>query len=68
MTSAAHQIRGWAIYLRVSDEKKQHPEHSLEAQRQIVQQRLIDRSDLPVVKVYTDVISGQTAPADEARR
>ena len=61
MTSAAHQIRGWAIYLRVSDEKKQHPEHSLEAQRQIVQQRLIDRSDLPVVKVYTDVISGQTA-------
>ena len=61
MLTAAEQVRGWAIYLRVSDEKKQHPEHSLEAQSQIVRERLIDRSDLPVVKIYTDIISGQTA-------
>jgi DNA invertase Pin-like site-specific DNA recombinase len=61
MIPASQQIGGWAIYLRVSDEKKQHPEHSLEAQLQIVQERLIDRSGLPVVKIYTDIISGQTA-------
>ena len=61
MKSDSERIQGWAIYLRVSDEKKQHPEHSLEAQMQVIQERLIGRSDMPVLKVYKDIVSGQTS-------
>lgn len=54
-------VNGWAIYLRVSDERKQHPEHSLDAQLRIIQERLISPSGMPVQEIYRDIVSGQTA-------
>jgi DNA invertase Pin-like site-specific DNA recombinase len=51
---------GWAIYLRTSDEEAQNPESSQERQRFIIQRAVLDRSDLPVVAEYVDVLTGKT--------
>ena len=51
---------GWAIYLRTSDEEAQNPESSQERQRFIIQRAVLERSDLPVVAEYVDVLTGKT--------
>lgn len=51
---------GWACYLRVSDEDKQHPENSISAQRRAIETVFLQKSDLPVVDWYEDHLSGRT--------
>jgi site-specific DNA recombinase len=49
---------GWATYLRVSDEDKQTPERSFAMQRQRINEQLLNPSDLPFNREYTDLLSG----------
>jgi len=49
---------GWATYLRVSDEDKQTPERSFAMQRQRIQEQLLNPSDQPFYREYTDLLSG----------
>ena len=49
---------GWATYLRVSDEDKQTPERSFAMQRQRIQEQLLNSSDTPLYREYTDLLSG----------
>jgi len=49
---------GWATYLRVSDEDKQSPERSFAMQRQRIQEQLLNNSQVPFYKEYTDLLSG----------
>lgn len=51
---------GWAIYLRTSDEEAQNPESSQERQRFIIQRAVLDRSELPIIAEYADVLTGRT--------
>ncbi|MBZ0278042.1 MAG: recombinase family protein, partial [Anaerolineae bacterium] len=51
---------GWAIYLRTSDKEAQNPESSQERQRFIIQRAVLERSDLPVICEYSDVLTGRT--------
>ncbi|MBZ0275572.1 MAG: recombinase family protein, partial [Anaerolineae bacterium] len=55
-----HLQPGWAIYLRTSDKEAQNPESSQERQRFIIQRAVLDRSDLPVICEYSDVLTGRT--------
>jgi site-specific DNA recombinase len=56
---ALQQINpGWATYLRVSDEDKQTPERSFSMQRQRIQEHLVGKSDHPIYREYTDLLSG----------
>ena len=49
---------GWATYLRVSDEDKQTPERSFAMQRQRIQEQLLNPSNTPFSREYTDLLSG----------
>jgi len=49
---------GWATYLRVSDEDKQTPERSFAMQRHRIQEQLLDSSNAPLFREYTDLLSG----------
>jgi site-specific DNA recombinase len=49
---------GWATYLRVSDEDKQSPERSFAMQRQHIQGHLLGKSNEPMYREYTDLLSG----------
>lgn len=51
---------GWAIYLRTSDEDGQNPETSQARQRFIIERSVLERSDLPVVGVYNDILTGRS--------
>ncbi len=51
---------GWAIYLRTSDEEAQNPEASQSRQRFLIQRAVLDRSELPVIGEYVDVLTGRT--------
>jgi DNA invertase Pin-like site-specific DNA recombinase len=51
---------GWAIYLRTSDEEAQNPEASQERQRFLIQRAVLDRSELPVIGEYVDILTGRT--------
>src|SRR5690606_5388958 len=51
---------GWAIYLRTSDEESQNPEASQTRQRFIIDRAVLERSDLPVIGIYKDVLTGRT--------
>jgi DNA invertase Pin-like site-specific DNA recombinase len=55
-----HLQPGWAIYLRTSDEEAQNPESSQERQRFIIRRAVLERSDLPVIAEYADVLTGKT--------
>lgn len=55
-----HLQSGWAIYLRTSDKEAQNPESSQERQRFIIQRAVLERSDLPVISEYSDVLTGRT--------
>jgi DNA invertase Pin-like site-specific DNA recombinase len=50
---------GWAVYLRTSDEEAQNPEASQARQRYIINKSVLDRSDLPVIDEYKDVLTGR---------
>jgi DNA invertase Pin-like site-specific DNA recombinase len=52
--------RGWAIYLRTSDEESQNPEASQARQRFIIDRAVLERSDLPIIDIYKDVLTGRT--------
>jgi len=60
MTTATQPVPGWAVYCRLSDENKQHPEYSLEYQLEVIQERLVRPSNLPIIRKYVDVLSGKT--------
>ncbi|MBZ0278792.1 MAG: recombinase family protein, partial [Anaerolineae bacterium] len=51
---------GWAIYLRTSDEEAQNPEASQARQRFLIQRAVLDRSELPVIREYIDILTGRT--------
>ena len=51
---------GWAIYLRTSDEEAQNPEASQARQRFVIEKAVLERSDLPIVGEYIDVLTGRT--------
>lgn len=57
---AAPAQRGWAIYLRTSDEEAQNPEASQARQRFIIERAVLERSDMPVIEEYKDVLTGRT--------
>ena len=50
---------GWAVYLRTSDEEAQNPEASQARQRYIINKSVLERSDLPVIDEYKDVLTGR---------
>lgn len=51
---------GWAVYLRTSSDEKQKPELSRARQRFLIQSNVLDRSELPVIDEYVDVLTGKT--------
>jgi DNA invertase Pin-like site-specific DNA recombinase len=50
---------GWATYLRVSDEDKQTPERSFAMQRHHITTQLLEPSNEPMFREYTDLLSGK---------
>ena len=52
--------QGWAIYLRTSDEESQNPEASQARQRFMIERAVLERSDLPVVGLYRDILTGRS--------
>lgn len=57
---AAPVQHGWAIYLRTSDEESQNPEASQARQRFLIDRAVLERSDLPIIGIYKDVLTGRT--------
>ena len=53
--------KGWALYLRTSDQEAQNPENSQRRQRDAIQRSLIERSELSIVGEYIDNLSGRSA-------
>jgi DNA invertase Pin-like site-specific DNA recombinase len=51
---------GWAIYLRTSSDESQKPELSRARQRFLIQSNVLERSELPVIDEYIDVLTGKT--------
>ena len=51
---------GWAMYLRTSDEEAQNPEASQARQRFLIEKAVLERSELPVIDEYIDVLTGRT--------
>src|SRR4051812_31505678 len=52
--------RGWAIYLRTSSDETQKPELSRARQRFTIQTNVLERSPMPVIDEYVDVLTGKT--------
>ncbi len=50
---------GWALYLRVSDEEAQNPDASKERQRFYLRKGILERSELPVIEEYSDLLTGR---------
>jgi len=59
---------GWATYLRVSDEDRQHPERSFAFQRQWIEEQLLVASALPFVIEYHDILTGKTPKRADYQR
>ncbi len=57
---AAPPQPGWAVYLRTSSDEKQKPEMSRARQRFAIEENVLNRSELPVVDEYIDVLTGKT--------
>ena len=51
---------GWAIYLRTSSDENQKPEMSRERQRFTIHKNVLERSEIPVIGEYIDVLTGKT--------
>lgn len=52
--------KGWALYLRTSDEEAQNPEQSQSRQRFAIQKSFLDNSDIPVYAEYIDNLTGKS--------
>lgn len=59
---------GWAVYLRTSTDEKQKPEFSLARQRDVIEQNVLSRSELPHYREYVDVLSGKNPNRKEYQR
>ncbi|MEQ9032563.1 MAG: recombinase family protein, partial [Aggregatilineales bacterium] len=59
---------GWAVYLRTSSTEAQNPTMSQERQRFNINRALIERSELPIINEYVDVMSGRTPHRDGYQR
>ncbi len=59
---------GWAVYLRTSSDENQKPEMSRSRQRYVIQENVLQRSDLPVVDEYIDVLTGKTPERKDYQR
>lgn len=59
---------GWAIYLRTSDKDAQNPVQSQERQRFAIHRAILERSDLPLINEYSDVLTGRTANRSSYQR
>jgi DNA invertase Pin-like site-specific DNA recombinase len=51
---------GWAVYLRTSDEEAQNPETSQARQRFLIDRAVLERSEMPVIEIYRDVLTGRS--------
>src|SRR5688572_26542956 len=51
---------GWAVYLRTSSDENQKPEMSRARQRFSIENNVLERSDMPVIDEYIDVLTGKT--------
>jgi DNA invertase Pin-like site-specific DNA recombinase len=51
---------GWAVYLRTSDEESQNPEASQARQRFLIEKAVLERSDIPIIDEYIDLLTGRT--------
>jgi DNA invertase Pin-like site-specific DNA recombinase len=51
---------GWAVYLRTSSDENQKPELSRARQRFAIEKNVLDRSDLPLIEEYVDVLTGKS--------
>jgi DNA invertase Pin-like site-specific DNA recombinase len=51
---------GWAVYLRTSDEEAQNPVASQARQQFLIERAVLERSDMPVIDTYRDVLTGRT--------
>ena len=51
---------GWAVYLRTSSDENQKPELSRVRQRFAIDENVIERSNMPVIDEYVDVLTGKT--------
>ena len=56
---------GWPVYLRTSSDENQKPELSRARQRFAIEKNVLERSEMPVLDEYTDVLTG-TTPQREA--
>ena len=59
---------GWATYLRVSDEDKQTPARSFAMQRQRIDERLVNESNLPILYEYKDLLSGTKSNREDYQK
>lgn len=59
---------GWAIYLRTSDEEAQNPEASQQRQRFLIDRAVLERSEMPVIEIYRDVLTGKTPHRKDYQR
>jgi DNA invertase Pin-like site-specific DNA recombinase len=57
---AASPQPGWAVYLRTSSDENQKPELSRARPRFLIDTNVLQRSDLPLVDEYVDVLTGKT--------
>lgn len=55
---------GWAVYLRTSSDENQKPEMSRARQRFAIEKNVLDRTALPVIGEYVDVLTGKTPKRD----
>ena len=51
---------GWAVYLRTSSDENQKPELSRARQRFAIEENVLKRSNLPLIREYVDVLTGKT--------
>jgi DNA invertase Pin-like site-specific DNA recombinase len=60
--------KGWAIYLRTSNQEAQNPANSQRRQRHAIQQSLLQRANLPVIDEYSDTLSGRSPDRPDYQR
>jgi DNA invertase Pin-like site-specific DNA recombinase len=51
---------GWAVYLRTSSDENQKPELSRARQRFAIEKNVLERSGLPLIEEYVDVLTGKS--------
>lgn len=59
---------GWAIYLRTSSDENQKPELSRARQRFTIEKNVLERSDMPVIGEYIDVLTGKSSNREGYQR